>query len=257
MGFADFFFGKKTQNTPSLNDLIRFQNRSRVDVTGPGFDIFTGAEDGRPFTRITEEPAIRETRLARQGAAAGLSPRIEGLLAGQDFSPIQADTAAADRVERALFERGFDLLEPIRERRRERVEQRAADQGLVRGGAARAELFDELAGIEESEIGDLLTRALLGREQALSADIGRQVTARGAGEASINNFLNQINALLAPAPGTPGFGPTGPLLSGGDILAPSAQQAQLDLTRGRQRSELLSGALQGLTSLGTGFIPTG
>ena len=256
MGIGDFFFGQKQQNVPSLNDLIRTQQQSTPErIIGPGFQIqtrFRGGGDLRPEIEISEDADVQRARELRQSTAASQAGRLDDLLGGFQFGPIAADTAAADRVEQALFDRGFNLLEPIREQRRGRVEQRAADQGLVRGGEARSELLRELRQTEESELGDLVLRAILAREDALSSDINRQVTARGQQQAELSNFINQIGALANPGTPAPFFIPQS-TLSGGDILAPSAQQGALDAQRQQGFADLLSGLISGGGRIGAAF----
>jgi len=244
MGIADFFLGEKQQDVPSLNDLLRFQNRSQPDITGPGFNIRTGANDGKPFARITEDPSIKLSRKRQQNLSASLAGQLGGVLGDQDFSRIDADPEAAARVEQALFDRGFNLLEPVREQRRDRTVQALADRGLPAGSEARREELELLGQQENEELNDLVLRAILARDQSLGADVNRQLAARGDERTQLNNFIAQIQSLLSPQTGVPIQAP-GPRLSGGDILAPSAQQGAFDQQRNQGQQQLLAGLISG------------
>lgn len=243
MGIADFFLGKKQQDVPSLNDLIFAQNRSRPNITGPGFRITQGGNASQPFTKITEDPSIKLSRKRQQNLSAGLAGQLGGVLGDQDFSRIDADPEAAARVEQALFDRGFNLLEPIREQRRDRTVQALADRGLPAGSEARREELELLGQQENEELNDLVLRAILARDQSLGADVNRQLAARGDERTQLNNFIAQIQSLLSPQTGVPIQAP-GPSLSGGDILAPSAQSGAFLQSRNQAQSGLL-GALIG------------
>ena len=98
MGIGDFFFGKKQQNVPSLNDLIRTQQQATPErIIGPGFQIqtrFRGGGDLRPEIEISEDADVRRARELRQSTAASQAGRLDDLLGGFNFGPIAADTAS-------------------------------------------------------------------------------------------------------------------------------------------------------------------
>lgn len=253
MGIADFFLGKKEQDVPSFNDLRNQSQRSIPNIFGPGFSITQSqTAGGRPQTRIREGAQIRQSRIGQQTASAGLARQLQSVLGGQDFSRIAADTEAGDEVERALFERGFGLLEPQREQRRERTLQGLADRGLPAGSAARREQLELLGQQEQEELNDLALRAILARDQTLTSDVNRQLGVRQQETQQLNNFIAQIQQLLAPQTGVPLGGP-GPTLSGGDILAPSAQQGAFNAQRTAGGQNLLAGLLSGGARVGGAF----
>lgn len=240
MGIADFFLGKKQQDQPSLNDLIRVQNRSIPErISLPGFQIRGGANDGRPFFDISEDPNIRGARESQQGFAAQLSGQLGGFGFGD---PIQADAERAGEVEQATFDRALNLLQPGIDRNRRRVEQGLSNRGLPEGGEARGTALQDLSRDEQAQLENLALSAVLAGENAQTADVNRQLSSR-------QQFLQQISQLLFPQTGAP-TGVQGPQLSGGDILAPSAQSGAALSARNQQQSGLLGAILQAAGQVG-------
>lgn len=243
MGIADFFLGPKPQNQPSLNDLIRVQNRSIPErIRTPGFEIRGGANDGRPFFDIIEDPSIKLARKRQQNLAADLSGQLGNF--GFD-QPISADPERAAEVEQATFQRALNLLQPGIDRNRRREEQRLSNRALPEGGEARQVALEDLVRDEQAQLENLALSSVLAGDQALTSDVGRQ-------QASRQQFLSQLAQLLLPQTGAP-TGVQGPTLSGGDILAPGAQDAAVQGQRNQGVQSLLAGLISGGGRVGAAF----
>ncbi|MGI9499789.1 MAG: hypothetical protein ACR2P3_07110 [Geminicoccaceae bacterium] len=241
MGIADFFLGKKGDSF-SLNDLTTASRASTPNIFGPGFRTSVrnvrapGTINGVPQTRqeisILEDPNIRIARESQQALAAQLSGQLGGFFG----DPIQADQERAAEIEQATFDRALNLLQPGLDRNRRRVEQGLSNRGLPEGSEARGIALQDLSRDEQAQLENLALSAVLAGEQAQTADVNRQLSSR-------NQFLNQLAQLLAPQTGVQSLVPQ-PTLSGGDILAPNAQQGALLGQRNQQQGALL-GALLG------------
>lgn len=240
MGIADFFLGQKQQNIPSLNDLRRETNRSIPErITTPGFTVRGGANDGRPFFDVIEDAPIRQARESQQGLAGALSSN----LAGFGFNaPVRADQERRDEVEEATFQRALNLLQPGIDQRRRQGVQQLSDRGLAAGSDARRLGFEQIRDAEQFQLENLAFSAVGAGEQALTSDVNRQIASR-------QQLLSQIAQLLAPNTGQqPGI--QGPTLSGGDILAPSAQSGAALSARNAQQGQLLGALLQAVGQVG-------
>ncbi len=242
-GIGGLFGGREQQkNTPSLNDLITASRSSTPNIIGPGFRTSVrnvrapGTINGQAQTRqeisILEDPNIRNARESQQGLAAQLSAQLGGLFG----DPIAADPERAAEIEQATFQRALNLLQPGIDRNRRRVEQGLSNRALPEGGEARQIALQDLSRDEQAQLENLAFSAVLAGDQAQTSDVNRRLASR-------NQFLNQIAQLLAPQTGVQSLVPQ-PTLSGGDILAPSAQQGAVDASRNAQQSQLL-GALLG------------
>lgn len=257
MGIADFFLGQKQQNIPSLNDLRRESNRSIPErITTPGFTVRGGANDGRPFFDVIEDRPIRQARESQQGLAAALSKGLQGFGFGAPVEGINVDPERRDEVEQATFQRALNLLQPGIDRTRRQGVQGLSDRGLAAGSDARRLGLEELRDAEQFQLENLAFSAVGAGEQALTSDVNRQVASRQTELQSRQQFLNQIAQLLAPNTGQqPGI--QGPTLSGGDILAPSAQSGAADAARNAQQGQLLGALLQATGQVGGAFAAGG
>lgn len=252
MGIADFFLGKKPQGQASLNDLVTASRASTPNIFLPGFSITQrqvdapGTIDGVPQTRqeftIGEDRNIRRARKSQQALAAQLSGQLGEF--GFD-QPIAADPERAAEIEQATFQRALNLLQPGIDRNRRREEQRLSNRALPEGGEARRVALEDLVRDEQAQLENLALSSVLAGEQALTSDVGRQ-------QASRQQFLSQLAQLLFPQTGAPG-GVPGPTLSGGDILAPGAQDAAIQGQRNQGIQSLLAGLIAGGGRVGAAF----
>lgn len=221
-----------------IEQLIRMQEDAmrRAAQTSAGFNFFdrftpwgSMRYEGRPgesdFRQIVDLPEAEREALERSRAfrlgLQGLGEQQLGALGDIFTRPLGGDLSSAEDLERATFQRGYNLLQPAFERQSERMENQLIQRGIPRSSEAYGTESDLLSQQQGRALEDLaLSSVGAGRQEQsrlLQADLARRA-----------GILNELGALtMGTAPGMPAFQATPSIgVGAADIMGPLAAMQQ-------------------------------
>jgi len=300
--------GKRGSSTPQYNpqDLINQQaQQNRITQFGPQGNLIFGnvgsngqfkPSTGGSAAFLEESPFQQRFRQGREDlsliAQETAAPRIQNLpLAPIDVTQFperqfnldytKVDDAPrsggfADQInsaERATFDRGMGLLQPVFDRQTDRLETKLVNQGLPRGSEAFGTDFEDLRRSQNEQYGKLALDAVGAGRAEDSRLFGQSMSARNAqiqDQLNQASFLNQNRAQavqenqalrsqeLSELGGLLGLQPVQPIQSQSffgpasvDVMGPYQLANQQAMAANRQSNANRNAMMQGVFSLGS------
>jgi|DEB0MinimDraft_3_1074331.scaffolds.fasta_scaffold00185_17 hypothetical protein len=300
--------GKSGDSGPQINpqSLINQQaQQNRITQFGPQGNLIFGSigSDGQFQPRtggaaaaLEESPFQERYRQGREDlsliAQETAAPRIQNLpLAPIDVTqfperqfslnydqvddvPRSADFAdQINSAERATFERGMGLLNPVFEDQNRRLETKLVNQGLPRGSEAFGSDFEDMRRAQNEQMGKLALDAVAAGRAEDSRLFGQGMSARNA---QIQDQLNQASFLntnraqavqenqalrsqeLSELGGLLGLQPVQPIQSQSffgpanvDVMGPYAMANQQAMANRQMANQNRNAMMQGIVGLGS------